>query len=154
MIEIELTNSEQIAQALEKLASAVKHRIPLMRSIAGMMESAVLQNFEAGGRPQWLGLKYREGKPLVDTGNLMSSIESSYDNDNAIVGTNVVYAAIHQFGGVIKPKEGKYLTFKIGDKWVKIKEVNIPARPFLKLTPEDEEDILQDVQDYFQSIIK
>lgn len=138
MIEIELTNSEQITQALEKLASAVKRRTPLMRNIAGTMESAVLQNFEAGGRPKWLGLKYRQGTPLVDTENLMGSITSFYDNDNAIVGTNVAYAAIHQFGG--KAGRGK--------------KVDIPARPFLTLTPEDEEDILQDVQDYFQSIIK
>lgn len=138
MIEIELTNSEQITQVLEKIADAIKHRTPLMRNIAGTMESAVLQNFEAGGRPEWLGLKYREGKPLVDTGDLMSSIESSYDNDNAIVGTNEAYAAIHQFGG----EAGRS------------KKVDIPARPFLTLTPEDEEDILQDVQDYFQSIIK
>lgn len=138
MIEIELTNSEQITQALEKLAGAVKHRTPLMRNIAGTMESAVLQNFEAGGRPKWLGLKYRQGNPLVDTENLMGSITSFYDNDNAIVGTNVAYAAIHQFGG----KAGRS------------KKVDIPARPFLVLTPQDEEDILQDVQDYFQSIIK
>ncbi len=138
MIEIEVTNPEQITEVLEKIADGIKHRTTLMRNIAGTMESAVLQNFEAGGRPKWLGLKYREGKPLVDTGDLMSSIESSYDNDNAIVGTNEAYAAIHQFGG----EAGRS------------KKVDIPARPFLTLTPEDEEDILQDVQDYFQSIIK
>lgn len=154
MIEIELTSTENVVEVLRKLNKGIKRRKPLMRAIAGTMESAVLQNFESGGRPPWQGLKYRQGTPLVDTENLMASIDSTHDNDNAMVGTNVVYAAIHQFGGVIKPKEGKYLTFKIGDKWVKTKEVNIPARPFLKLTPEDEEDILQDVQDYFQSIIK
>lgn len=138
MIEIELTSTENVVEVLRKLNKGIKRRKPLMRAIAGTMESAVLQNFESGGRPPWQGLKYRQGTPLVDTENLMESIDSAYDNDNAMVGTNVAYAAIHQFGG--KAGRGK--------------KVDIPARPFLKLTPEDEEDILQDVQDYFQSIIK
>lgn len=138
MIEIELTSTESVNEVLRKLHNRLKNRKRLMRAIAGTMESAVLQNFEAGGRPPWQGLKHRQGTPLVDTENLMGSITSSHNNDNAIVGTNVVYAAIHQFGG----KAGR------GQK------VEIPARPFLVLTPEDEEDVLQDVQDYFRSIIK
>lgn len=138
MIEIEISNAEQVSSALKKVATATKHRTPLMRNIAGTMESAVLQNFEAGGRPAWAGLKYRKGTPLVDTENLMSSIESTYDNNNAVVGTNVEYAAIHQFGG--KAGRGR--------------KVTIPKRPFLSLTAQDEEDILRDVQDYFAKFIK
>jgi phage virion morphogenesis protein len=102
------------------------------------MESAVLQNFDVGGRPKWLGLKYRQGTPLVDTENLMGSITSDYSNDMATVGTNEPYAAIHQFGG--KAGRGR--------------KVEIPARPFLALTPQDKADILEDVQGYFQRLIK
>nr|DAY05571.1 MAG TPA: virion morphogenesis protein [Caudoviricetes sp.] len=138
MIEIEINNVQQIATILERLANAAQDRVPLMRSIAGTMESAVLQNFDVGGRPKWLGLKYRQGTPLVDTENLMNSITSYYDNDSAEVGTNEPYAAIHQFGG--KAGRGR--------------KVDIPARPFLVLTPQDEEDILDDVQAYFRSVIK
>ena len=138
MIEIEINNAQQIASILNKLASAAQDRAPLMRSIAGTMESAVLQNFDVGGRPKWLGLKYRQGTPLVDTENLMNSITSYYDNNIAIVGTNEPYAAIHQFGG--KAGRGR--------------KVDIPARPFLVLTPQDEDDILEDVQAYFRSVIK
>nr|DAN14900.1 MAG TPA: virion morphogenesis protein [Caudoviricetes sp.] len=138
MIEIEINNAQQIATILERLAAAARDRTPLMRSIAGTMESAVLQNFDAGGRPKWLGLKYRQGTPLVDTENLMNSITSYYDNNIAIVGTNEPYAAIHQFGG--KAGRGR--------------KVDIPARPFLVLTPQDEDDILEDVQAYFRSVIK
>ncbi|CBY81413.1 phage virion morphogenesis protein [Haemophilus influenzae] len=78
MIDIEINNAQEIASALERLAQATAHRAPLMRSIAGTMESAVLQNFDVGGRPKWLGLKYRQGTPLVDTENLMASITSEY----------------------------------------------------------------------------
>ena len=138
MIDIEINNAQEIASALERLAQATSHRAPLMRSIAGTMESAVLQNFDVGGRPKWLGLKYRQGTPLVDTENLMGSITSDYSNDMATVGTNEPYAAIHQFGG--KAGRGR--------------KVKIQARPFLALTPQDEADILEDVQDYFQRLIK
>lgn len=138
MIEIEINNAQQIASILNKLVNAAQDRTPLMRSIAGTMESAVLQNFDVGGRPKWLGLKYRQGTPLVDTENLMNSITSYYDNDSAEVGTNEPYAAIHQFGG--KAGRGR--------------KVDIPARPFLVLTPQDEDDILEDVQAYFRSVMK
>lgn len=138
MIEIEINNAQEVAALLERLAHATTYRAPLMRSIAGTMESAVLQNFEVGGRPKWLGLKYRQGTPLVDTENLMGSITSAYTNDEAIVGTNEPYAAIHQFGG--KAGRGR--------------KVDIPARPFLALTPQDEADILEDIQDYFQRLIR
>lgn len=138
MIEIEINNAQQIAYILNKLANAAQDRTPLMRSIAGTMESAVLQNFDVGGRPKWLGLKYRQGTPLVDTENLMNSITSYYDNNVAEVGTNEPYAAIHQFGG--KAGRGR--------------KVDIPARPFLVLTPQDEDDILEDVQAYFRSVVK
>ncbi len=138
MIEIEINNAQQIASILNKLANAAQDRTPLMRSIAGTMESAVLQNFDVGGRPKWLGLKYRQGTPLVDTENLMDSITSYYDNNVAEVGTNEPYAAIHQFGG--KAGRGR--------------KVDIPARPFLVLTPQDEDDILEDVQAYFRSVVK
>lgn len=138
MIEIEINNAQEVAIVLERLAQATTHRPPLMRSIAGTMESAVLQNFDVGGRPKWLGLKYRQGTPLVDTENLMGSITSDYTNDTAVVGTNEPYAAIHQFGG--KAGRGRKTT--------------IPARPFLKLTPEDESDIMEDIQAYFQRLIK
>lgn len=56
----------------------------------------------------------------------------------SIVGTNEPYAAIHQLGG--KAGRGR--------------KVAIPARPFLILTPQDEADILEDIQDYFQRLIK
>ena len=138
MIDIEINNAQEVTALLERLAQSTAHRAPLMRSIAGTMESAVLQNFDVGGRPKWLGLKYRQGTPLVDTENLMNSITSYYDNCIAMVGTNEPYAAIHQFGG--KAGRGR--------------KVDIPARPFLVLTPQDEDDILEDVQAYFRSVVK
>ncbi|WP_018652757.1 phage virion morphogenesis protein [Actinobacillus capsulatus] len=137
MIEIQINGIEQITDMLNRIAAKTENKSDLMRNIAGTMESAVLTNFDVGGRPAWLGIKHRQGSPLVDTENLMSSITSDYDNDSALVGTNEPYAAIHQFGGMA----GR------GQK------VKIPARPFLSLTPQDEEDILDDVQTYWQRLL-
>ena len=62
------------------------------------------------------------------------------------VGTNSIYAATHQFGDphrVIRAKKKKNLKFKINGQWVSKKNVvvNIPARPFLGISEEDDEDI-------------
>lgn len=153
MIEIQINGVEEIIETLNRIAAKTENRTDLMRDIAGTMEAAVLTNFDEGGRPKWLGIQHREGKPLVDSENLMKSITSDYDNNSAVVGTDKAYAAIHQFGGVIKPKKGKYLVFKIGDHWVMTDKVEIQARPFLQLTSQDEQDILDDVQAYWQKLL-
>ncbi len=137
MIEIQINGIEQITDMLNRIAAKTENKSDLMRNIAGTLESAVLTNFDVGGRPPWLGIKHRQGSPLVDTENLMSSITSDYDNDSALVGTNEPYAAIHQFGGMAG----------------RGRKVKIPARPFLELTSQDEEDILDDVQTYWQRLL-
>ena len=55
------------------------------------------------------------------------------------LGANVVYAAIHETGGIINPKKGKYLKFVINGHWVSVKKVVIPARPLI--TPSITENI-------------
>ena len=123
-----------------------------MRSIAAVMLSAVEDNFSQQGRPSWKPSQRaikQGGKTLQDTGRLAASIVSSYMATRATVGTNVVYAAIQQFGGktaprIIYPKNKKAL-FWPGAKHP-VKKVNhpgsvIPARPFLCLTPGDIDDI-------------
>lgn len=47
------------------------------------------------------------------------------------VGTNVRYAATHQYGATIQPAKARALRFKIGKKWVQAAVVKIPARPFI-----------------------
>lgn len=138
MIEIQIDNLFVVQNQIDRLGHGLDdNRYLLMRRLAGTMHHAVRQNFRQGGRPKWLGLKYRNGKPLVDTGHLRNSISQAYDNDTALVGTNLVYAAIHNFGG--KAGRGR--------------KVSIPARPFLQLTNDDKQDLMDDVQDYFRNLI-
>lgn len=49
-----------------------------------------------------------------------------------VVGTRQVkYAAIHEYGGVIRPKRHEYLHFKVNGQWVKTKRAHIRAKRYL-----------------------
>jgi len=101
----------------------------------------------------------------VRTNRLRSSIQKSAGNRidvtssgiSGTVGTNVVYAKIHEYGGVIKPKTKKALKFKIGNTWVTTKQVKMPKRPYMKPSLREKTgDILrffsEDVQKYVEKI--
>lgn len=146
-----------VQKRINSLLNRLSHREPLMRNLAATMHGAVEDNFMREGRPHWLDLKYPQQanhKILQGSGRLAASIVERSDNDSATVGTNLEYAAIHQFGGqtrahVIEPRNKKALAFN----GRVVKKVNhpgstIPARPFLSLTDDDEENIVQDVSDY------
>lgn len=159
MIEIKVEDAAAVA-AMNRLTGAIQNRAPLMRSIAGIMADATEENFAQEGRPKWLGIQPNPrragGKILQDSGRLAASIVSSSDNDGAVVGTNVKYAAIHQFGGqtrahLIKPRNKKALAF--GGKVMKQVNhpgSNIPARPFLLLTDDDVAEVEMTVENYLQ----
>jgi hypothetical protein len=55
-------------------------------------------------------------KRLIDTGRLRASIMADINGLTARVGTDVKYAAIHEYGGVIKPKRKKVLAWLADDK--------------------------------------
>ena len=60
-------------------------------------------------------------------------ITIQYNNESAIIGSNKVYAAIHQLGG----QAGKN------------KKVTIPARPYLQLSDDDYQTFLKVINKYF-----
>ena len=137
MIKVEVQGLDEVHQILQRISQKTTDKQDLMRNIAETMKSAVQQNFQVGGRPAWEQLKYRKGMPLVNTGVLLKSISGVYNNDEAVVGTNEPYAAIHHFGG----EAGRN------------KKVTIPKRPFLQLTEQDKSDILEDVKAYYKDLI-
>lgn len=131
-----------------------------MATIAGIMHDEVEENFAQQGRPGWLGLKApvakrrQGGMILQDSGQLAASIEQGYDGSSAWVGTNKVYAAIHQLGGqtrphIITPRKKKALAFG-GRVVTKVNHPGskIPARPFLSITDSGERHILSAVSAY------
>ena len=158
MIEIKIDLGE-VQDRIDSMLGFLSHREPLMREIAAQMHDAVNENFAQQGRPAWLGIA-REGMILQKSGRLANSIVEDSDNDSAVVGTNVEYGPIQQFGGktrphVILPRNKQALAFN----GRVVKKVNhpgsdIPARPFLMLTGEDEEKLVTTVGDYLtQSLL-
>jgi phage gpG-like protein len=75
------------------------------------------------------------GQTLRKTARLQRSMTSQSalktDPQGFEIGTNVVYAATHQYGATITPQEKKALRFKAGKRWVTVTKVKIPARPFM-----------------------
>jgi phage virion morphogenesis protein len=140
MIKIDIDDRE-VQKMLKGLAGRVQDRRPLTRKIAGIMHDAVEENFEQEGRPKWKPSKRAKkqgGKTLQDTG-LMAKVSSSYDNNSAVVGSNRgengIIAATHHFG-----------TSRAGRK----RNIRIPARPFLKLTDGDLEEIKEAVKEHLK----
>ena len=144
-IEIKLDNKEVESRLLD-LAKRSKNLRPLMKNIAGVFAYSTEENFKEEGRPdKWTDLAestkrqrkkkgHWPGQILQVSGQLASSISTYYDNDSAVIGSNLDYAAIHQFGG----QTGKN------------QSVTIPARPYLKLTNEDFEEILSMTENFLR----
>ncbi len=137
MLDIKLQGERELSIKLE----GIERKFPFaLRQIvdeaAYLVESLVKENIS--------------GKILkVRTGQLRRSITTqlggSIKKPWARVGTNIIYAAIHEFGGVITPKNAPYLWFKIetgrrvtglssksksSDVWIRTTKVVIPARPY------------------------
>ncbi len=83
------------------------------------------------------------------TGTLARSIhmevaDSSANSAEVDVGTDVVYAAIHEFGGVITPKKAKMLHWiSPAGEDIFAHSVHIPARPYLRPAMDENRDAVQ-----------
>lgn len=165
MIELSL-EYEPVLRALHRAAAEMRNPTPMMRSLAGIMLQAVEDNFAEEGRPKWVdlhpGTKLSRsiegkwpGKILQRSGQLAASIVQAYDVNTAVVGTNKVYGAIHQFGGrtkphVIRAKNKRALSFGgIVVRQVNHPGSNIPARPYLRLSPRDVRDMVETARGFY-----
>ena len=143
---------------------------PLMRRLSGVMADSVEENFEQEGRPRWTPLRPRTiksrtkqgnwpGRILQQRGRLAASIITDHSRDGAKIGTNLIYAGIHQFGGTIKQsarmrimhftqaksgKIGKGDRFSKASKSTygrrtmgKARDIKMPTRPFLSFADSD-----------------
>lgn len=123
-----------------------------MRRIAGALRRAVDNAFADEKDPvsgqAWQELsevtkgRRRKGKAkrktleiLKDSGTLAGSSNADSGRDYAVAGTNVPYAATHQFGAA----KGQYGQTQRG---APIPWGDIPARPFLGIGPDDKKEII------------
>lgn len=154
-VRLHLNGFEDAFAQLASVASRLAVPSQMWRSIGAHLEAQALQRFideraPDGNRwPKSLRALTLGGKTLTDTARLSQSITSNADITGVEVGTNVLYAAIQQFGGTITAKTPKGLRWKYRagkgknrDSWATKQSVTLPPRPFLGLEAEDPAEIV------------
>lgn len=119
-------NDKEIMDNFLSLSKRIKNLKPIMRSITRIMLTDIDENFETEGKnadrqwAQWSKSWRKErqrrghgdGKILTMEGDLRRSFSREITDNSALVGTNKEYAAIHNFGGDIKKKNGGTFTME------------------------------------------
>jgi phage gpG-like protein len=94
----------------------------------------------------------RGHKILQVNGDLKKAIHLQVGNNEASVGapSSIRYARIHQLGGEIRPRNKKkalYVPIKAG-RFLLLRKVTIPARPYLMLQPDEKQQIVRIFEDW------
>ena len=155
-VSYELKGHDAALKALADAAAALSRPRELYDDIGALLVAATQENFDQeqapGGSPwpQSIRARTEGGKTLTDTARLKNSITHEAGDSAVAVGTNLIYAAIHQTGGTIRAKTSKGLRFRMGGNggWITKQSVSLPARPFLGLGPDDEEAIIETAGDW------
>lgn len=146
------------AAGIRQLERAGADLTPLMIDIGNLLEGStkdrLMQSNTSPDRVPWpKSMRASEdgGKTLVDTRRLLGSIVNVPGAKSVEIGSNVIYAGIHQTGGEIVPKNGDALAFALpnGD-FVTVGKVTIPARPYLGISDDDEATIYELVEGHFE----
>jgi phage gpG-like protein len=111
-----------------------------------------------GGGPSPDGAGWRDTiemrNPILNrSGALARSIDYRASADSLVVGSSLIYAAIHQFGGVIRPKTASALAFMLGGRLVRTGKVTMPARPYLGLSAENRAEATRSVVAYLRRML-
>lgn len=150
-------NVEELLVRLNSIENVDKTGV--MRAIAEGLRTSTVERFQLEEAPD--GRKWEPsiratqsgGKTLLKTNALRNSIKAEGNSSGAVVGTNLVYAATHQFGAerTIRARNEKYLRFQIGGRWVSIPSVHveIPERPFLGISEDDMREIKDTLEGIF-----
>jgi phage virion morphogenesis protein len=176
----------EIMDALSQLQRAAQNPAKAMAEVAAALLQSTRRRFEAQTAPdgqkwqrlsprtaaQRVGRKRKRGfdNILRRSNRLYKSITALADSTSATVGTNVLYASIHQQGGKIDipaREQTLYMANRLrGNRFVKAnsklnskraKKVKIgahsiivPARPYLGINDADRQTILTTIADHFR----
>ncbi len=151
-------DTDKLFQRMNKLANFDKRGV--LNAIAEGLRTSTVERFTEERSPEgenWkpsIRVMESGGKTLTRTTALKTSIRAEVSDSGIAVGTNDIRAATLQFGDerVIRAKNSKYLTFKVGGQWRRAKsvKVSIPPRPFLGISSEDE----QDIRDILEEVLE
>lgn len=147
---------DEVTAALTKAVAAMEDLTPVMQSIGEILVASTKQRFGTGTSPE--GVKWApksqvtlnaygarksnrvDVRPLFGpSGALSSQIFSEPERDQVVVGSPRIYAAMMQFGG---------LKSAYPHLWG-----NIPARPFLGISPTDSTNIVAEIEAWLKGAL-
>ena len=130
-VSVDVTGSSSIANAFNRLIKNINDTSPALREIGEHLTESTQQRFvdmvspdgEAWEElaPETIKKKKRVDRILTESGTLADTLNYQLGNDQLLFGSNMEYAASHQFGR---------------------DSANIPAREFLGFSEQDEDEIL------------
>ena len=153
-LKITARNVEEAARQLRETEAKARDLRPVLMRFGVHMIRSIEKNFQAGGRPTpWppsMRAIRKGGKTLIDTARLKNSIVAQVIGDRTLrVGTNVAYAAAHQFGfsgTVTVPEHIRMVRQAFGRRLPQpvaarvrqhSRRLRLPARPFVLVQDED-----------------
>ena len=113
---------DELERRLANLANSltIADLTPWMPAISALGLSDQRRRFQTGTAPDgtpWPGLAFGRpnggNKPLRDFGALAASVQAKTRKNELIVGSNLVYAGVHQWGATITPTRSKFLTIPL-----------------------------------------
>jgi len=137
----------RLCDRLNQLASLTdRDLIPLLRDAGALVESQTRRRIEdEEGAPdstpwepwsaRYLNTRHDNQQILIGEGDLLDSITWELTGDGVEIGTNLIYGAIHQFGGEA-----------VG--------IPIPERPYLGLSPDNMDELEQLTTEFFNRILQ
>lgn len=152
-------DAAEFGPAVAKLAALARFDASdLMSAIGALGESQTRRRIESektapDGSP-WPP-NHTGSSILLESGqHLLGSIAWIASGDEALWGSSWQFAHVHQDGAVIKAKAAPSLAFMLGGSFVLAKQVTIPARPFIGLSDENRQEIVDLVTDVFGGLIR
>lgn len=152
----ELADNHGPKAVMDRLEDLMADATDLLDDVGASLVTSTLHRFETAPTRDGHAWKpsaraTREGgQTLVDRGHLRDSITHRADASSVAIGSSLVHAGIHQLGGDIRAKGGGTLRFRIGEQFVQVARVTMPARPYLGISADDEAGIGALLQDHIR----
>lgn len=153
---INLDELARLSGFSKKVLEKTQNKRPLMRQLGAIGETQTSERFDTGTAPD--GTKWPKslrvqmnqgGQTLVDSRRLLSSITHFSDANSAMWGTNVKYAAAHNFGAIIRPRKAKRLKFFIpGIGFRSLLQAVLPQREFMGINDDNAEEFGEAIGKY------
>lgn len=131
---------KKMGRKIEGLISKMDRSLSLTETVGECLVSSTKERFGKETGPD--GVKWKDsdraeaegGKTLTDNAILKNSIGYEATRKTVAVGTNLVYGAIHQLGGMAG----------------RGKKLELPARPYLGLDDADREEVQGIIEDFMK----